>query len=90
MAALSEPFNCPFMTSAFTPRSLSFHLRGLQMEPRRPVWRRKDLEETRMKTILVTLAAVGALAVATSASAHPHHWHHHWHPWHHHHHHHWH
>ena len=38
-----------------------------------------------MKTLIVTLAAVGALEMAGSASAHPwHHWHHH-HYWHHHH-----
>jgi len=90
MALLSEPLNRLAMKGAFTSRSLSFHLRWFQMGNALPVWRRVTLEETRMKTILVTLAAVGALAVATSASAHPHHWHHHmmhhWHHWHHHHH----
>ena len=48
------------------------------------------IEETFMKTLLLSLVAVGALAVALPAAAHPWHHHHHmmmhhWHPHHHHH-----
>jgi hypothetical protein len=53
----------------------------------------QHIEETFMKTFLLSLVAVGALAVAMPAAAHPHHpiMHHHYHHWHptpHHHHHH--
>jgi hypothetical protein len=53
---------------------------------RRPVLADANIEETFMKTLVITLVALGALAFATTASAHHHHhmmWHHH----HHHHHH---
>ena len=65
--------------------------RLLKVTTRRSRLADANIEETFMKTLLLSLIAVGALAVALPAAAHPwrHHHHmmvHHWHPHHHHHH----